>query len=287
MAITIVKLVLTRQQPNCINDVCVASALAPIKPTCENDTYNDFESALEGLALCTYPTNKIHHECLWKSCPELSAEILCPTNGDGSINIDHMQKIIHIVNTKCFAKPFICGVSSNPFHLVSITFGSRELFQNILSGQCTMPINSSQIINFANAVIILEHAEHLKVEIKIVFRMITGRGKFNCDLKHGIIPVPLHNIHYDIPVNFAAHTELHLDHPEEILHCDVSDLNVPVNVTAFNLTGINVKLDVNNLHKAFKSELRGSVSDSPMMSAVGCFAATVLKQAILGAKHHC
>ncbi|GAB6022400.1 hypothetical protein CHUAL_006518 [Chamberlinius hualienensis] len=267
--------------------VCVASALAPIKPTCENDTYNDFESALEGLALCTYPINKIHYECLWKSCPELLAEKLCPTNGDGSINIDHMHQIIHTVNTKCFAKKFLCAVSSNPFHLSSITFGSGELFQNILSGQCTMPINSSRIINFTNAVIILQHVVHSKVEIKMAFPMITGRGKFNCDMKQGIIPVPLHNIHFDIPVNFAAQTEMNLDQPEEVLHCGFRNLTVSVNVTAFNLIGINVNLDVNNLYKAFKTKLTGSITRSPLIANLGCFAATVLKQAILGAKHHC
>ncbi|GAB6022630.1 hypothetical protein CHUAL_006725 [Chamberlinius hualienensis] len=153
---------------------------------CDGDTYDDLYNFINGVSSCNFPYYNITSDIVRDGCPQLTTESLCPFNADKSLNKINIEKTVEIVND-CLKQPKFGIISMNPITVPSVTYSGDQILQGTgVTGECTVPQNSSFVYNVKNTLITVTDVQNT-VKFTINGSTLISKGLINCKFT---IPIP-------------------------------------------------------------------------------------------------
>ncbi|GAB6022628.1 hypothetical protein CHUAL_006723 [Chamberlinius hualienensis] len=198
---------------------------------CDGSVYGNMYDLIDGVSNCTFPYYKITSDIVRDGCPQLTTESLCPFNADKSLNKINIEKTVEIVKN-CLKQPKFGDIETNSITIPSVTYSVNEILQGFgLTGECTIPLNTSFVYNVNNTLITVTDVQDT-VNFSINVPNIIYQGEVNCKFTLPLIkPIAMNNVDFYATVAFTSKSSVSLNN------------NNPVPEIQFPTVTINIQYD--------------------------------------------
>ncbi|GAB6022395.1 hypothetical protein CHUAL_006513 [Chamberlinius hualienensis] len=263
-----------------------------LKYNCDNLTSNSFNESMDGINYCTFPAHKINVNCIAASCPDLMNKTLCPTYGNGTVNLENTKKMLEIL-TNCLKQNKICEFYINPITVPSIAFvADQMIYGNGFAGNCTIDQHTTVINNMSNTEITLPETifpTSSPIDYHIEVSNLNYVGTVSCIIGAPFLAtgfgmefeVTSKNMPINVKINITAISQLALNGTDNRSNVEHSVATLLPNLSEMGW------LKIFRIEESFQSMLKNVVQKSVISRSFGNFISAIVNSGFQVTKQCC